>query len=57
MSVNIKMKSHCLKCRKNTENINQEFQKQVMVQQYYQNVQYVVVKNQNLLKIKKQKNY
>ena len=57
MSVNIKMKSHCLKCRKNTENINQEFQKQVMVQQYYQNVQYVVVKNQNLLKIKKQNDY
>ena len=36
----------------------QEFQIQVMVEQwYYQNVQYVVVKNQDLLKIKKQKDY
>ena len=35
-----------------------EFQKQVMVKQcYYQNVQYVIVKNQDLLKIKKQKDY
>ena len=41
------MKSYCLKCRKNTENINQEFQKQVTVEQwYYENVQYVTVKNQ-----------
>ena len=36
----------------------QEFQKQVTVGQwYYQNAQYVVVKNQDLLKIKKQKDY
>ena len=41
------MKSYCLKCRKNTENINQESQKQVTVEQwYYENVQYVTVKNQ-----------
>ena len=52
------MKSYCLRCRKNTENIIQEFQKRVMVEQfYYQNVQYVIVKNQDLSKIKKQKEY
>ena len=34
------------------------FKKQVMVEQwYYQNVQYMKVKNQDLLKIKKQKDY
>ena len=33
-------------------------QKQVMVRQcYYQNVQYAIVKNPDLLKIKKQKDY
>ena len=33
-----------------------EFQKRVMVEQwYYENVQYVIVKNQDLLKNKKQK--
>ena len=53
-----KMKSYCLKCRKDTKNINSTFQTQVMVEQrYYQNVQYVVVKNQDLLKNKKQKDY
>ena len=52
------MKSYCLKCRKNTENINTRVSKKTMVEHwYYQNVQYVVVKNQNLLKIKKQKDY
>ena len=54
----VKMNSYCLKCRKNTENINPRVSKQVMVEQcYYQNVQYAVVKNQDLLKIKKQKDY
>ena len=56
------MKSYCLKCRKDTENINnfykQKFQKKITVEQwYYQNVRYMVVKNQDLLKIKKQKDY
>ena len=47
------MKSYCLKCRKDTENI-----KQVTIEQWYcQNVQYVEVKNQDLLKIKKEKDY
>ena len=48
------MRSHCLKCRKDTENINPKFQNQVTIEQwYYQNVQYAVVKNQDLLKTKK----
>ena len=39
------MKSYCLKCRKDTENINPK----VSVKQwYYQNVQYAVIKNQDL---------
>ena len=50
-----KMKSYCLKCRKDTQNINQAL---VMVKQWhYQNMQNVIVKNQCLLKIKKQKDY
>ena len=54
----IKMKSDCLKCKKNTENINSKVSAVVMVGQwYYQGVQYVVVKNPDLLKIKKQKDY
>ena len=52
------MKSYCLKCRKNTENINSRVSKtsngRTMV---YQNVQYAVLKNQDLLKTKKQKDY
>ena len=52
------MESYCLKWRKDTENINPKFQMLVMVGQwYYQNVQYVVIKNQDLLKIKKQNDY
>ena len=52
------MKSSCLKCRKDTENINPRVSKKRTVEQwYYQNAQYVVVKNQDLLKIKKQKHY
>ena len=54
----IKMKSYCLKCKKNTENIYSKVSAVVMVGQwYYQGVQYVVVKNPDLLKIKKQKDY
>ena len=52
-----KMKLYCLKCRKNTENINPRVSKTSKKQSYYQNVQYVIVKNQDLLKIKKQKDY
>ena len=53
-----KTKSYCLRFKKDTENIIQEFQIQVTVeQQYYQDVQYVVVKNQDLLKIRNQKDY
>ena len=49
------METYCLKCKKNTKNINPKI---VMVGQwYYQNVQYAVVKNQDLLKIKNQKDY
>ena len=45
------MKSYCLKCRKNTENINAIVSTTRMIEQwYYQNVQYVIVKNQDLLK-------
>ena len=39
------MSFYCLKCRKNTERINDNMVKQV----YYQNVQYVVVNNQDLV--------
>ena len=54
----IKMKSYCLKCKKNTENIYPKVSAVVMVGQwYYQGVQYVVVKNPGLLKIKKQNDY
>ena len=46
------MKSYCLKCRKNTESVNPRVSKtsngRAMV---YQNVQYVVVKNQGLSKM------
>ena len=51
------MPSYCLKCKKKKKKTNkqktktktQEFQRLVMVKQcYYQNVQYVVVKNQDL---------
>ena len=54
------MLSYCLKCKKNTESINPsiKFQTQPMVKQcYYQNVLYADVKNQNLLKSNKQKDY
>ena len=52
------MKSYCLKCRKDTANINPRVSKQVIIEQwYYQNVQYAIVKNQDLLRIKKQNGY
>ena len=50
------MKSYCLKCRKDTENINPRVSNTIIIEQwYYQNVQYVEAKNQDSLKIKKQK--
>ena len=52
------MKSYFLKCRKSSENINPRVSKQVMVEQwYYQNIQYAIAKNRDLLKIQKQKGY
>ena len=56
ITCNYKMKSYCLKCRKNTQNINPRVSKtgngRTMV---LQNAEYVMVKNMDLLKIKKQK--
>ena len=54
---NYKMESYYLKCRKNTEDINPKVSKTLSQQYYYQNVQYAAVKNQDLLKVKKQKDY
>ena len=52
------MKLRCLKCRENTENINPRVSKtSVLEQWYYQNLQYVIVKNEDLLKTKKQIGY
>ena len=55
-----KMELHCLKCKKNTENIDPDVSStsngRVMIL-YLQNVQYVVVKNSDLLNTKKQKDY
>ena len=45
-----------MRCRNNTENLNPRVSKMVK-QWYYQNVQYVVVKNQGLSQIKKQNDY
>ena len=52
------MRSYCLKCREDTENINPRVSNASSGRQlHYQNVQYVEVKTQDLLKIKKQKGY
>ena len=57
---NLKYKTisfYCLKCKNNTESI-QQFPKLKMIEQYYhQNVLYVVVKNQDLFQNKKQMEY
>ena len=47
------------KCKKNTKNINPKISSSSngKAKMCYQNVQYAVVKNQDLLKIKKQKDY
>ena len=51
------MKSYCLKCRKDTENIDPRVSNTSNNRKTYQNVQYVVVKNQDLLKFRKEKDY
>ena len=53
------MLSYCLKCKKNTESINPKVSAtgNGRTMTYYQNVLYTVVKNQNLLKNKKQVQY
>ena len=60
------MKTYCIVCKKkkkkkkkkNTDNINSKVVKLKMVDLcYHQNVLYVAVKNQNLWKNKKQKDY
>ena len=54
------MKFYCLKCRKDIENINPKISKTSnnrTIVLYYQNVQYIIVKTQHLLKIKKKKDY
>ena len=52
------MESYCMKCKKYRKNINSRVLGTSNVKQwYYQNVQGVVVKNQDLVKIKKQKDY
>ena len=59
--VTYKMNSYCSKCRKkkkNTENLNPEISSTSNAEQfYYQSVQYALVKNPDLLKTKKQKDY
>ena len=52
------MESYCLKCKKNTENIDPEVSSTSNGREMIlSSVQYVVVKNPDLLKIKKQKDY
>ena len=52
------MLSYCLKCRRNTKSINPKVSKTTNGKaMYYQHVRYAVVKNQNLLNRKKQKDY
>ena len=52
------MKSYCLKCSKDTENINSRVSETSNSRtRYYRSVQSVEVKKQGLLKIKKQKDY
>ena len=56
--ITYKMETYYLKCKKDTKTYIQKFRVLVMVNQwYYQNMQYAVVKSQDLLKTKKQKVY
>ena len=52
------MKSYCLKCQKDTENINPRVSNTSIGKTcFYQNVQNVEVKDQDSLKLTKQKDY
>ena len=51
------MESFCLKYTKQPENIDPEVSSTSNGKWYYQNVQYVVVKNPDLLNTEKQKSY
>ena len=52
------MLSYCLKCKRNTESINPKVSKTINGKAIIlSTVLYVVVKNQNLLSSKKQKDY
>ena len=52
------MKSYCVKCKIYTKNINPRFSNSSNGKQWYhQNVQNAAVKNQDLSKNKKQKDY
>ena len=57
--IHIKMKSYCLKCTKDKENIDSKVSKTkngtIMI--LSKSALYAVVKNWNLLKMKKQKDY
>ena len=50
------MLSYCLKCRKKTESKNPKLQRQIK-ENFYQNVQCMAVKDQDLLKCKKLLDY
>ena len=52
------MLTYYLKCKRNTESVDSNVKKLKLVEQcYYQNVLYKVMKNQDLSKNKKQKDY
>ena len=57
MWVNIKRKSYCLKCRKDTENISPRVSKTSNGRTMLLSKCYAAVKNQDLSKIKKQKDH
>ena len=53
-----KIESYCFKCKKYTKNIDPKVSGTSNGKQwYYQNVLYPIVRNLDLLKIKKQKDY
>ena len=51
------MNTYCIKCRKDTENIDSKIEQKLIDQLWNQNVLFVELKNQDLLKNKKQKVY
>ena len=53
-----KIETYCLKCKKNTKNIDlKNSSTSEGKAMYYQSVPYVAVRNPNLLKMKKEKDY